>query len=223
MADQHPAFRTRDWDAESARLAARALQAGEPTSWFERLYAGGRSGEIDMPWDRAEPLPLLRDRLPERGSGAAVVVGCGLGADAEFVASRGFRTTAFDISETAVRTAAERNRGSPVTYRVADLLSWPDAWRRAFDLVVEVINLQALPVDLRPRAVGAVAELVAPGGTLLVIENIREDGAAPPERPPWPFSRAEVESFAEHGLRPVAVERHGESAPPRWRAEFTRP
>jgi hypothetical protein len=96
-------FLSRDWDAESARLAARAIQAGQPTAWFETLYAGGRRGEIDMPWDRAEPLSLLRDWLPRADtatSPTAVVVGCGLGVDAQFVASRGYRTTAFDISDT---------------------------------------------------------------------------------------------------------------------------
>ena len=56
-------FLTRDWDAESARLAARAVQDGQPTTWFETLYAAGQRGEIDMPWDRATPLTSLRDWL----------------------------------------------------------------------------------------------------------------------------------------------------------------
>ena len=215
-------FLSRDWDAESARLARRALRDGAPTSWFEQLYAGGRADLIAMPWDRPEPLPLLRDRLQD-GSGSAVVVGCGLGVDAEFVSSRGYRTTAFDISETAVSTARERYPDSPVAYRVADLLDPPSGWPGAFDLVVECINVQALPVDMRPRAVGAVADLVAPGGTLIVVENVRADGDALPDRPPWPFSRAEVESFAEHGLRTVAIEAHDDPTAPRWLAEFTRP
>lgn len=214
-------FLSRDWDAESARLAKRALRDGAPTSWFEQLYAGGRADLVDMPWDRPGPLPLLRDWLAE-GSGSAVVVGCGLGVDAEFVASRGYRTTAFDISESAVRTARERHPDSPVTYRTADLLDLPHEWSGAFDLIVEVINVQALPVDLRPRAVAAVAGLVAPGGTLLAVENVRPDGAALPDRPPWPFSRADIESFAEHGLRTVAIEAHEDPTAPRWRAEFTR-
>lgn len=216
-------FASRDWDAESARLARRALRAGAPTSWFEPLYAGGRADRIDMPWDRPGPLPLLAEWLPPGRGRSAVVVGCGLGADAEFVAARDYRTTAFDISETAVRTAQERHPDSPVTYRVADLLALPHEWSRAFDLVVEIINVQALPVDLRPRAVPAVAGLVASGGALLAVENVRPDGAAPPDRPPWPFSRAEIASFAEHGLRTVAVEVHDDPTSPRWRAEFTRP
>jgi SAM-dependent methyltransferase len=219
-------FLSRDWDAESARLAARAVQAGEPTAWFETLYAAGWRDEIEMPWDRATPLPSLRDWLQAKGPGAgrsAVVVGCGLGVDAEFVAAHGFRTTAFDISPTAIRTAQQRYPGSPVDYRTADMLCLPREWQHAFDLVVEIINIQALPVSLRHQAIAAVANLVTEGGSLLAIENIRPDGDPLPTRPPWPFSRAEIESFANHGLHTVSIERPGDPAhPPRWRAEFIR-
>jgi len=52
----------------------------------------------------------------------------------------------------------------------------------------------------------------------------RQDGDPLPNRPPWPFARAEIESFANHGLHTVAIERPGHPAhPPRWRAEFIRP
>ena len=206
----------REWDVESARLAARAVAAGRPTGWFEELYAAGAREEITMPWDRPYPSPLLVDWLSDGEGRSAVVVGCGLGADAEFVAAHGFATTAFDISATAVRTARQRYPASPVDYRVADLFALPQRW--AFDLVVEIINLQALPVSLRAEAVAAVAGLVAPGGTLLVVENVRTRLLS--ERPPWAFTRAEILSFADHGLATVAVERPGDGA--RWRAELSR-
>ena len=116
---------------------------------------------------------MLADWLTGSGAGrSAVVVGCGLGADAEFVAAHGFATTAFDISATAVRTAQQRYPTSPVDYRTADLFALPGTGE-AFDLVVEIINVQALPVSLRAEAVAAVAGLVAPGGTVLVVENVR--------------------------------------------------
>jgi SAM-dependent methyltransferase len=210
----------RDWDTESARLAARALASGRPTAWFEELYAAGARDEITMPWDRTRPAPLLTDWLSGSGDGrSAVVVGCGLGLDAEFVAARGFATTAFDISETAIRTALARYPTSPVRYRTADLLALPDGW--TFDLVVEIITVQALPVTLRAEAVAAVASLVAPGGTLLVVENVRAEGAPLSERPPWAFTRAEIASFADHGLDTVTIEQLDDGAP-RWRAEFLR-
>ncbi len=212
----------RDWDAAGDRLAARALRAGQPTAWFDELYAAGARDEIDMPWNRSSPAPFLTDWLSRPGAGrSAVVVGCGLGADAEFVASRGFATTAFDISETAIRTAQARYPTSPVRYRTADLFGLPAGWRQAFDLVVEIITVQALPVSLRGEAVAAVASLVAPGGTLLVAEDVRAEGAALSDTPPWPFTRAEIASFADHGLAAVTIERLDHRGP-RWRAEFVR-
>ena len=51
----------------------------------------------------------------------------------------------------------------------------PSAWLQAFDLVVEIITIQALPLALRPQAVAAVASLVAAVGTLLAVENARQD------------------------------------------------
>lgn len=210
----------RDWGTESARLAARALAAGRPTAWFEELYAAGARAEVTMPWDRVGPAPLLVDWLIGRGEGrSAVVVGCGLGRDAEFVAAHGYATTAFDISETAIRTARARYPASAVRYRTADLLALPDGW--TFDLVVEIITVQALPVTLRAEAVAAVASLVAPGGTLLVVENVRAENEPLSQRPPWAFTRAEITLFADHGLDPVTIEQLEDGAP-RWRAEFLR-
>jgi SAM-dependent methyltransferase len=116
-------------------------------------------------------LTAWADRNALAGHGrSALVVGCGLGRrDAEFLAGLGFAVTAFDISETAVRTARERHPGSPVDYVVADLLDPPAPWRDAFDLVVESNNAQALPRPARDRAIANVAPLVARGGTPLVL------------------------------------------------------
>ncbi|MEQ3551066.1 methyltransferase domain-containing protein [Pseudonocardia nematodicida] len=214
----------KDWDAESAVLAARALAEGRPTGWFEELYAAGERGETTVPWNRTAPAPQLTDWVPTLGDPdgrRAVVVGCGLGGDAEFVAAAGFTTTAFDIAPTAVATARGRYPGSPVDYRVADLLDLPDEWARAFDVVVEIINVQALPVSLRPAATAAVAALVAPGGDLLVVENVRGDGDPPSSRPPWAFTRAEITAFAGHGLEPVSPARSS-GLPVRWTAVFRR-
>jgi 2-polyprenyl-3-methyl-5-hydroxy-6-metoxy-1,4-benzoquinol methylase len=81
----------------------------EATAWFERLYAAGGG----VPWDRGAPHPLLADWARGRSfaGGRALVVGCGLGEDAELVARLGFVTTAFDVSPTAIERARERFPG----------------------------------------------------------------------------------------------------------------
>jgi len=170
-----------------------------------------------VPWDRPEASASLVSAGLPRGSGLrALVVGCGTGRDAEYVAGLGYATTAFDISPTAVRTARTRHPGSAVDYLVADLLSPPAAWRRGFDLVVESNTVQALPRRLRERASAAVAGFVAPGGTLLVLamaaETPSDDG------PPWPLTRDEVDLFAVDGVSLSGVE----ELAGRWRAIFRR-
>ena len=154
-----------------------------------------------------------------------MIVGCGLGRDAEFIASLGFETVAFDVSDTAVRTARERHTGSTVEYVVADLLDLPPAWLGAYDLVVESLTIQSLPAQIRARATAAVATLVAPGGTLIVIAFARSEEAEPESGPPWPLTREEIDAFATGELQPVRVEDipdPDEPAVHRWRAEFHR-
>jgi SAM-dependent methyltransferase len=213
----------RDWDLRADELSARAIADGEPTAWFDRLYAEGANGTVSMPWDRDEPQPLLREWAEARGiDGAgrrAVVVGCGLGADAEYLAERGFATTGFDIAETAVRLARERHLRGTVDYRVADLLDLPSEWRGAFDLVVEIFTVQALPDPPRMDAMAAIRSLVAPGGTLLAIAFRYVDGDDSQAGPPFPLTRATMDALAGEELSVVRAE---ELDGPRWRVEYAR-
>jgi pimeloyl-ACP methyl ester carboxylesterase/SAM-dependent methyltransferase len=215
------------WQARAARLSARSYAAGDPTGWFDQLYAAGEAGDIPLPWDRDAPHPLLESWAHGRDGGGrrAVVVGCGQGADAEYVAGLGYETTAFDVSETAVRLARRRHPHSTVRYTVGDLLDLPAEWLRAFDLVVEVITAQALPDPPRHTAIVNIGRLVAPGGTLIAVEY-RQDPAEPDEDgPPFPLERAEIEAFATDGLDVVRIEELADARQPgsrRWRAEFRR-
>ena len=95
-------------------------------------------------------------------------------------------------------------------------------WLGAFDFVLESQNVQALPDPPRADAIAAVRSTVGPGGTLLVIMFGREDDEVP-DGPPWPLSRAEIESFAGAGVEIVSIERAAaEDGSLRWRAEFAR-
>ena len=214
----------RDWDERADELAAQAISDGAPTAWFDRLYSEGSSGAVGMPWDRSQPAPQLREWVGsheiEGGGRRAVVVGCGLGADAEYLASVGFDTVAFDVAPTAVRVAQERHPDSAVDYRVADLLDLPGEWVGGFDLVVEIYTVQALPDPPRSAAVRGVRSLVAPGGTLFVVE-FRTDGESDATTgPPFALSRGRLQSFAGDDLEVVEVTAvEGE----RWRAVFRRP
>jgi SAM-dependent methyltransferase len=219
-----------DGDDRAARLAAESIEQGQVTGWFDRLYREAEAGRTDVPWDRAAPHPLVAEWLAGRRLDAvgrsAMVVGCGLGYDAELVAAAGFAVTAFDVAETGIAMARARHPGSPVHYRTADLFELPDPWQRAFDLVVEVFTVQSLPVHRHAEATACVTGLVAPGGTLLVVAASRAEHSPDPDGPPWPLTPAEVEAFASDGLDPVRVERlpHPDDARVlRWRVELFRP
>lgn len=212
---------------DADRLATESLADNDPTGWFERLYANAAEGAAVVPWDRGRPTPLLvewADAADLAGNGRrAVVVGGALGDNAEYIARRGFATVAFDVSPTAVRLARQRFPDSIVEYRVADLLDPPAEWRDAFDLVVEVATIQSLPYHIRGAAIVQVGQMVAPGGTLIVIAY-GTAGDPDPDGPPWPLTREEIDAFATGDLRPARIEETYDDTSRilRWRAEFTR-
>ena len=214
----------RSWQSETARLGN--ADPDDPTGWFERLWASAREGDVTTPWDHDDPHPALAswtapDALGPDGPRRAVVVGCGLGADAEHLARLGYETTAFDISPTAVAAARDRHPGSRVTYAVGDLLDLPRAWTRAFDLVVEIYTVQAVNRSVRAELTAGVRELAAPGGTLLVVQAVGE--SADDDGPPWPLTRPEIEAFGLDGLSAVSIDQVAIPGPRQvWRAEFRR-
>jgi SAM-dependent methyltransferase len=116
------------------------------------------------------PNALLVREASDLPPGTALDLGCGEGADAVWLASRGWQVTGVDISHTALERAAGHAAEAGVTDRTA--------WERhelgetfpegAFDLV----NAQFLqsPVALDQQLIlRQAAAAVAPGGTLLLV------------------------------------------------------
>lgn len=220
-----------DPDVASRRIARESLDRDDPTGWFEQLYAAAAEGSAVVPWDRGTAHQLLTDWVdesqPDGTDKTALVVGAGTGWDAELIADRGYDTTAFDISPTAIETARRNHPDSKAHYVVADLLAPPTDWHRAFDLVIEIYTVQALPIHLQPAAVKQVTELVAPGGTLLVIAAARPDDQRDEDTqgPPWPLTRATIQSFTTPDLHLIQLDQSPSPADPavlRWRAEYLR-
>src|SRR3954465_4931034 len=202
-------------------LARASLAEGHPTRWFDELYTAASRGEAELPWARNVPNVELAGWLSPGEGRRALVVGSALGDDAELLASAGWAVTAFDVAPSAGEAARARFPESTVDYVVADLLEPPGEWHQAFDLVVEIINIQAMPRDFRPAALTSLAGFLALGGTMLVSEVAEENFDMPPgASPPWPFSRAEIESVAQDGVKLLSLETIRDGA--RYWAEFTR-
>ena len=184
-------------------LATESSQQENPSGWFETLYAEANGDSRQVPWAKNSPHPYLQDWLelftPSRESCSALVIGCGLGDDAEALANQGYQVTAFDISPTAIAWCKKRFPHSTVTYLFADLFNLPSLWNNSFDLVYECRNIQALPLSSRKQVIGAIASLVSAQGTILVITRLREDDAEP-DGPPWALSEQELSQFSQLGL-----------------------
>lgn len=195
------------------RIAERLGLGAEPDerrTWFEQVYEQAGRDAAAVPWADLAPRQALADWLAARDPGAAsgkraIDVACGLGDNAEALSDAGYDVTAFDLSETAVAWAGERFPESSVTYRTADLFDLPAEWSRAFDLVHECYTVQALTGEMRTGAIARIADLVAPGGELLIIARGRDEGEEV-EGPPWPLSPGEVSLFADHGLTQTVFE-----------------
>ena len=186
-------------------IATRHLERGDALGWFDVLYKTAARDFSVVPWADREFNVHLRDWCEREGrplSGARTVVcGCGLGDDAEAMAARGAIVTAFDISPEAIDWARERFPSSTVNYSVGDLLTY----QGAFDFVVESYTLQAMPLELRERAISAVAGLVAPGGEVIVVCRGRS-ADDPPGQVPWPLTPSDFSIFASHGVQTVRFE-----------------
>jgi SAM-dependent methyltransferase len=119
------------------------------------------------------PNAVLVAEVENLPPGQALDVGCGEGADAHWLAARGWLVTAVDISRVALERAAEVAPGG-VCWTHADLSVTPPP-ARSFDLV----SAQYFPLTKENSALDGLLAAVAPGGTLLVVGHDPAD--LPPE------------------------------------------
>jgi len=193
--------------AKVRETAHEAIAKGEPLAWYDQVY-GDAAGETNgVPWADLVVNPALVEWWERRGDrkGRAIVVGCGLGDDAEWLAARGMKVTAFDVSPKAIAWARKRFPETEVDYHAADLFAPPSEWTRAFDFVFEAYTLQALAPDIRRKATSMVPRFVAPGGTLLVVARGADARATLEQGPPWPLAKPEVELVAIDGERTLTL------------------
>ncbi|MGB3405351.1 MAG: class I SAM-dependent methyltransferase [Microcoleaceae cyanobacterium] len=187
-------------------LATEAVDKSNPTGWFETLYQDANGAVSQVPWAQSTAHTYIQNWLEnntlEATGKTAIVVGCGLGDDAESLAKLGFQVTAFDISPTAIEWCQQRFPNSTVNYQVADLFNLNPDWKNAYDFVLESRTIQALPLNMRQQTIEAIADLLAEKGTLLMVTRYRETEAAP-DGPPWALSEGELNQFQQLGLTEI--------------------
>ena len=145
-----------------------------------------------------EPNRHLVGEAAELEPGLALDVGCGEGADAIWLARRGWRVDGVDVSGVALRRAAEHadRAGAEIAGRITwlheNLTTW-DPGRGRYDLVSA--QYMHLPPPERDVLFRGLAEAVAPGGTLLIVGHHPTDLQTTVPRPPRPelfFTGADV-------------------------------
>ena len=208
-------------------MAAKYYDRNDPTGWFEELYNTAEGDETAIPWANLEVNPNLADWIESHNSQGnnktALVVGCGLGDDAEALAKLGFEVVAFDIAPTAIAWCQKRFPNSAVNYLTDDLLHPHIISDRHYDFILESYTLQAIPASIRPQAMESIANLLAPGGRLLIICRGR-DASQPATSLPFPLLKQELDYFQELGMSEVNFEDYldRESTPVRrFRIEYT--
>lgn len=184
-------------------LAQQYIEAGKPKEWFEILYSQANNDEKLVPWANMQPnhnlVQWLDDHHIQGQEKTALVIGCGLGDDAEELAKRGFNVTAFDISPSAIKWCQNRFINSSVNYQVSDLFNPPAEWNQSFDFILESYTLQSLPISLSSQSMPLIADFLTVDGTLLIICRGRnlEDKL---EKVPYPLTQNYLTQFVDVGL-----------------------
>lgn len=203
--------------ARAERISREFYEKGDAIGWFDRLYTEADGDPTKISWADLVPNPNFLQWLEKHsldGAGKkAAVVGCGLGDDAEELSAHGFSVTAFDVSPKAIEWARKIYPETKVDYRILDLFDLPADFKAAFDFVLEVYTVQALPVDLRERAIKSIAELVASGGELLFVGRGADEGETT-ETPPFPLRKSELAQFTDHGLSEVEFDDYYDASDP---------
>lgn len=138
---------------------------------FTPEFWDDRYGASDRLWS-GQPNAQLVAQASDLQPGEALDVGSGEGADAIWLASRGWRVTAVDVSAVALergarQAAAESEQlAAQITWRQADLFTW-DPGPAQFDLVSA--QFMYLPAPALESLHSRLAAAVRPGGTLLIV------------------------------------------------------
>lgn len=142
-----------------------------PYDSWERVYR--ESGENELPWDSAEPHPLLKQLFGnhQAHSGArALDLGCGTGASSRLLAGTGYQVDAWDISMTAIDRARRQSSDSSerIKFSVGNVLHSAFGNPQSYDLVLDFFFLHHVQMEDLSRYFTGIRRCLRPNGVYVV-------------------------------------------------------
>lgn len=189
----------KEFDPIAYKKMVREYQENDdPTGWFDSIYKDAQGDYKAVFWADLEASPYLVDWLKnnkiDKSNKKAIVIGCGVGDDAEALSQYGYEVTAFDISQSAIDLCEKRYPDTKVKYLVADLFDYPKEWFKSFDLVYECNTIQVLPGKYRIQARKAISSLLSKDAFVLVSCRSRNKNEKENEIP-LPLDKEEIDKF----------------------------
>ncbi|ADG92966.1 Methyltransferase type 11 [Arcobacter nitrofigilis DSM 7299] len=193
---------------EYKKMVKQYQEDNKPLDWFDTIYKNANGDYKKVFWADLEASPYLINWLKNnkinKQAPKAIVIGCGVGDDAEALSDFGFEVTAFDISPTAIELCKKRYPNTKVDYLVANLFEYDKSWLKNFDLVYECNTIQVLPGDYRIKARVAISNLLTIGGYVLVSCRSREENKNLTDIP-LPLDKKEINQFVQSdGLEEIS-------------------
>jgi cyclopropane fatty-acyl-phospholipid synthase-like methyltransferase len=176
-------------------------------TWDERYKAGKEA----LPWDSGVQAPELElyfsslEKPPE----SVLEIGCGTGTNAIWMAQKGCRVVATDLSPSAIDAAMGKQEaaGTAVDFQVSDIIAQNPVAPGSVDFVFDRGVYHVMTPELRRIFIERVSEALTDGGFWLCLAGNADEHRGPDEPGPPQLKLSELVDDAEKHFEIHRVDR----------------
>jgi len=172
-------------------------------NFFENIYNTKSDNLNSIPWAKLEVNEYLKDYLNNNANTnnkKALVIGCGIGDDADYLASKGYEVDAFDISPSAINIAKKRFCNKNINFFVQDIFSLPNNMINSYDFVYEGLTIQSINPKFKNELIKIISSLGKKDSHLLLYSNFQDD-IDNYDGPPWPLYKRDFALFLSYDYK----------------------